>query len=88
MKRSVRNAGAVTPAMVAATLAAQALGLPSEAQALAVVQDLAPAGAAAPDVAAPASQAAAPAGQSASGVRLRFNFKGQTYDQILDYFSR
>lgn len=88
MKRSARNAGAVTPAMVAATLAAQTLGLPSEAHALAAVQDSAPAGAAVPDVAAPASQAAAPAGQSASGVRLRFNFKGQTYDQILDYFSR
>jgi type II secretion system protein D len=26
--------------------------------------------------------------QAAAGVRLRFNFKGQTYDQILDYFSR
>ncbi len=29
-----------------------------------------------------------PAPQDASAVRLRFNFKGQTYDQILDYFSR
>ena len=29
-----------------------------------------------------------PAPQDAGAVRLRFNFKGQTYDQILDYFSR
>lgn len=40
----------------------------------------------------PPAGVAQPAPQNASGdvgsVRLRFNFKGQTYDQILDYFSR
>jgi general secretion pathway protein D len=36
----------------------------------------------------PPAGVAQPAAQDAGAVRLRFNFKGQTYDQILDYFSR
>jgi type II secretory pathway component GspD/PulD (secretin) len=38
----------------------------------------------------PATPAASPqaAAQQAPAPRIRFNFKGQTYDQILDYFSR
>ncbi|MFO0827956.1 MAG: secretin N-terminal domain-containing protein [Phycisphaerales bacterium] len=43
----------------------------------------------APVPTAPAPQATpAPPSKPASDVRLRFNFKGQTYDQILDWFSR
>ena len=36
----------------------------------------------------PASNAAPQTPPSRQSVRVRFNFKGQTYDQILDYFSR
>ena len=36
----------------------------------------------------PALPAPAPKQDDAQAPRIRFNFKGQTYDQILDYFSR
>lgn len=97
-KRSPRNAGAMAPAMVAAALAAQMTAAQDAA-----VQSAAPqaspqasnqaASEASPQAGAPATAATAAteqvvAGTQASGTRLRFNFKGQTYDQILDYFSR
>lgn len=93
-KRSARNAGAMAPAMVAAALAAQMTAAQDAA-----VQSAAPQ--ASPQASSQAASEASPqagtpaaageqvaAGAQASGTRLRFNFKGQTYDQILDYFSR
>ncbi len=90
-KRSARNAGAMAPAVVAAVLAA-----PMTAAQDALVQAAAPQ--ASPQSGTPTPSPAASSNASteqvatgasqASGTRLRFNFKGQTYDQILDYFSR
>ena len=74
-KRSKRSANGVAP-IIAAAMAVQP-GMHA-----APMQD----GAQTPPPAAPATEQSIQ--QSRQSVRVRFNFKGQTYDQILDYFSR
>ncbi len=69
------------------TLAAPIAGAGTMAAALAA-QALAHAPQDAATGAPPATATATPASQDAQSPRIRFNFKGQTYDQILDYFSR
>ncbi|MEY2715785.1 MAG: type secretion system protein GspD, partial [Planctomycetota bacterium] len=74
-KRSKRSANGVAPLLAAAMVAS-----PSVAQ-------NSPAGETAPTPpTSPAQQSVTP--EQRQSVRIRFNFKGQSYDQILDYFSR
>ena len=74
-QRSKRSANGVAPLLAAAMVAS-----PSVAQ-------TSPASETAPTPpASPASQSVTP--EQRQSVRIRFNFKGQSYDQILDYFSR
>ena len=74
-KRSPLSANGVAPLIAAAMVAA-----PAAAQQQPASQD-----AAAP---VPPTTHAPQDAASRQSVRVRFNFKGQTYDQILDYFSR
>ena len=78
-QRSKRSANGVAP-LIAAAMVAQ----PALAEVAMHSQDASPSSSAQPSQA-PAGQNAPPSRES---VRIRFNFKGQTYDQILDYFSR
>ncbi|MEY5032989.1 MAG: hypothetical protein RL354_2020, partial [Planctomycetota bacterium] len=75
-KRSKRSANGVAP-LIAAAMVAQ----PAFSEAAMHAQE------SAPSSAAPVPPAASTP-PSRESVRVRFNFKGQTYDQILDYFSR
>ena len=75
-KRSKRSANGVAP-LIAAAMVAQ----PAFSEASMHAQESAPSSAAQ----VPPAASTPPSRES---VRVRFNFKGQTYDQILDYFSR
>ena len=75
-KRSKRSANGVAP-LIAAAMVAQ----PAFSEAAMHAQESAPSSAAQ----VPPAASTPPSRES---VRVRFNFKGQTYDQILDYFSR
>ncbi len=83
-KRSaVRSESVRRPSTAAAGMTSVvAAALVAAAHAANAAQDSAPAAAVPP---APSATTPAPQAQSP---RIRFNFKGQTYDQILDYFSR
>ncbi|MFM1803492.1 MAG: Type secretion system protein precursor [Planctomycetota bacterium] len=76
-KRSKRPANGVAP-LIAAAMVAHPASMPV---ALAAVQD----GTQSPGAASGDAPRTPP---SRDGIRVRFNFKGQTFDQILDYFSR
>jgi type II secretory pathway component GspD/PulD (secretin) len=79
-KRSPLSANGVAPLIVAAVAASPMAANPALAQQSPAGQD--PAAPTPPTAPAPQDAAAR------QSVRVRFNFKGQTYDQILDYFSR
>ncbi len=71
-KRSKRSANGVAPFLAAAMVASPAIAQDGAAKA--------------PTTPPPPPSQDAP--KNPQSIRVRFNFKGQTYDQILDYFSR
>jgi type II secretory pathway component GspD/PulD (secretin) len=71
-QRSKRSANGVAPFLAAAMVASPAIAQDGAAKA--------------PTTPPPPPSQDAP--KNPQSIRVRFNFKGQTYDQILDYFSR
>ena len=81
-KRTARSAALVVPTIVGPILAAALAGPVGGAQVGGTQPDVGQ------DSASSQSLPTPTAAPQSTSPRIRFNFKGQTYDQILDYFSR